>query len=141
MKNYLTNRSNGLGFNFFDDIFDDFFKPVFYGGHSHGMKTDIKKKENGYELSVDMPGFDKKDINIECKDGYLTVSVKKEEKQESDNKNYIRKERFYGEYTRTFYLGELDTDKIEAKFNNGTLHITVPKEEKQVNKRVIEISG
>lgn len=120
---------------YLDDFFDDFVS-------SKGkdiMKCDIYENNGIYNIEIDVPGLDKKDINIECKDGYLTVSVKKEEKQESDNKNYIRKERFYGEYTRTFYLGELDTDKIEAKFNNGTLHITVPKEEKQINKRIIEI--
>lgn len=121
---------------YLDEILDDFVS-------SKGkdiMKCDIYEDNGIYNIEIDVPGFDKKDINIECKDGYLTVSVKKEEKQESDNKNYIRKERFYGEYTRSFYLGELDTDRIEAKFNNGTLHITVPKEEKQDNKRVIEIS-
>lgn len=121
---------------YLDEILEDFVS-------SKGkdiMKCDIYEDNGIYNIEVDVPGFEKKDINIECKDGYLTVSVKKEEKQESDNKNYIRKERFYGEYTRTFYLGELDTDRIEAKFNNGTLHITVPKEEKQINKRVIEIS-
>ena len=121
---------------YLDDFFDDFV-------NSKGkdiMKCDIYEINGIYNIEIDVPGFDKKDINIECKDGYLTVSVKKESKEESDNKNYIRKERFYGEYTRSFYLGELDTDKIEAKFNNGTLHITFPKEEKQVNKRIIEIS-
>lgn len=121
---------------YLDDFFDDFV-------NSKGkdiMKCDIYEDKGIYNIEIDVPGFDKRDINIECKDGYLTVSVKKEEKQESDNKNYIRKERFYGEYTRSFYLGELDTERIKAKFNNGTLHITVPKEEKQDNKRVIEIS-
>ena len=121
---------------YLDDFFDEFV-------NSKGndiMKCDIYEDNSIYNIVVDVPGFDKKDINIECKDGYLTINVKKETKEESDNKNYIRKERFYGEYTRTFYLGELDTDKIEAKFNNGTLHITVPKEEKQNNKKVIEIS-
>ena len=121
---------------YLDEILDDFV-----GSKGKDiMKCDIYEDKGIYNIEIDVPGFDKKDINIECKDGYLTVSVKKEEKQESDNKNYIRKERFYGEYTRSFYLGELDTDRIEAKFNNGTLHITVPKEEKQDNKRVIEIS-
>ena len=121
---------------FLDDFFDDFV-------NSKGkdiMKWDIYEHNGIYNIIVDIPGFDKNDINLECKDGYLNINVKKEEKEEIDNKNYIRKERFYGEYTRTFYLGELDTDKIEAKFNNGTLHITVPKEEKQINKRIIEIS-
>ena len=121
---------------YLDEILEDFVS-------SKGkdiMKCDIYENNGIYNIEIDVPGFDKKDINIECKDGYLTVNVKKDEKQESDTKNYIRKERFYGEYTRSFYLGELDTERIQAKFNNGTLYITVPKEEKQVNKRVIEIS-
>lgn len=120
---------------YLDEILEDFVT-------SKGkdiMKCDIYENDGIYNIEIDVPGFDKKDINIECKEGYLTVSVKKENKEEIDNKNYIRKERFYGEYTRSFYLGELDTERIEAKFNNGTLHITVPKEEKQVNKRIIEI--
>ena len=120
---------------YLDDFFDDFV-------NSKGkdiMKCDIYEVDGIYNIEIDVPGFDKKDINIECKDGYLTVNVKKEQSEESDTKNYIRKERFYGEYTRSFYLGDLDTDRIEAKFNNGTLHITVPKEEKQDNKKIIEI--
>lgn len=120
---------------YLDDFFDDFVS-------SKGkdiMKCDIYELEGVYNIDLDVPGFDKKDIKIECKDGYLTISVKKEDTQESNNKNYIRKERFYGEYSRTFYLGEMDVEKIDAKFNNGTLHITIPKEEKQNNKRIIEI--
>ena len=120
---------------YLDEILDDFV-------NSKGkdiMKCDIYEVDGIYNIEIDVPGFDKKDINIECKDGYLTVNVKKEQSEESDTKNYIRKERFYGEYTRSFYLGDLDTDRIEAKFNNGTLHITVPKEEKQDNKKIIEI--
>ena len=121
---------------YLDDFFDDFIS-------SKGkdiIKCDIYEDGGIYNIVVDVPGFDKKDINLECKDGYLTIKVKKEVKEDDDKKNYIRKERFYGEYIRNFYLGELDTTKIEAKFNNGTLHITVPKEEKQINKRIIEIS-
>lgn len=129
MKNYLTNRSNGLGFNFFDDIFDDFFKPVFYGGHSHGMKTDIKKKENGYELSVDMPGFDKKDIALSLDSGYLTIEAKREEKQE-DSDNYVRRERNFS-CKRSYYVGEdVTEDDVKAKYENGTLVIDVPEKKR-----------
>ena len=120
---------------YLDEILDDFVS-------SKGkdiMRCDIYEVDNIYNIEIDVPGFDKNDINIECKDGYLTVNVKKESKDEENTKNYIRKERVYGEYTRSFYLGELDTDRIEAKINNGTLHITVPKLEKQDNKKIIEI--
>ena len=118
---------------------DDFFDELVSSKGKDVMKCDIYEVDNIYNIEIDVPGFDKKDIKIECKDGYLTVNIKKEEKEEEKNKNYIRKERIYGEYTRSFYLGELDTDKIEAKFNNGILYITVPKLEKQDNKRIIEI--
>ncbi len=121
--------------SYLDDFFDDFVT-----SKGNDMKCDIYEENNVYHIDVDVPGFDKKDISIECKDGYLTITAKKEVVEDSKGKNYIRKERKYGNYTRSFYLGELDTDKIEAKFVNGTLSISVPKEEKQENKKVIEIS-
>ena len=120
---------------FLDDFFDDF--EVSKNGTV--MKCDIYEKKGNYNIEIDMPGFDKKDINIECKNGYLTVTAKREVNNEDKDKNYIRKERSYGEYTRSFYLGDVDNELINAKFNNGTLCITVPKEEKHDDKKVIEI--
>ena len=121
---------------FLDDFFDDF--EVSKNGAV--MKCDIFEKDGKYNIEIDVPGFDKKDINIECKDGYLTVTAKRENSEDISDKNYIRKERSYGEYTRQFYLGDVNTDLINAKFNNGTLCITVPKEEKHDNKKIIEIN-
>ena len=103
------------------------------------MKCDIYEKDGNYKIELDVPGFDKKDIKIECKNGYLTITAKRTLEEDSSTKNYIRKERSYGEYTRSFYLGDVDTNNIEAKFNNGTLLITVPTLEKQDSKTVIEI--
>ena len=120
---------------FLDDFFDDF---VSTKGNDM-MKCDIYEKDGLYNIEMDVPGFDKKDITIECKDGYLTVSAKKESDEKTEDKNYIRKERKYGSFSRSFSIGELDVDKIQAKFNNGTLCISIPKEEKQDNKKVIEI--
>lgn len=120
---------------FLDDFFDDFE----LSKNGTVMKCDIYEKEENYNIEVDVPGFDKKDISIECKDGYLTVTAKREVNEENNDKNYIRKERSYGEYSRSFYLGDVNTDLINAKFNNGTLCITVPKEEKHDNKKYIEI--
>ena len=124
-------------FNIFGDFFED---PFFSSNENKIMKTDIKEHDDKYEMIVDLPGFDKKDIKIECKNGYLSITAKREKTEENSDKDYIKKERSYGEYTRSFYLGEIDTTAIEAKFNNGTLCITVPKEEKQDNKTIIEIS-
>lgn len=118
---------------------DDFFDELVNSKGKDIMKCDIYEVDNIYNIDVEVPGFEKKDIKIECKEGYLTINVKKEDSKEENNKNYIRRERVYGEYTRTFYLGDIDLDKIEATFNNGILHIIVPKLEKQDNKRIIEI--
>lgn len=138
MKNYLTNRANGLGFNFFDDFFDDFFKPSFYHGNTGSMRTDIKEKDDGYELSVDMPGFDKKDITLSLDNGYLTVEAKREEKEESDN--YVRRERNFS-CRRSYYVGGgLTEEDVKAKYLNGTLFIDIPKnKQKEITKKNIDI--
>ena len=121
---------------YLDDLIDNFVSSK----DSSMMKCDIYEKDGNYNIEVDLPGFDKKDIKIECKNGYLSITAKREKTEESNSKNYIKKERSYGEYTITFYLGEIDTNSIEAKFNNGTLCITAPKEDKQDSKTIIEIS-
>ena len=91
MRNYLTRRNNDLSFNrFFEDAFDDFFKPVFYGVRECSMKTDIKEKENEYELMVDMPGFDKKDIALSLNNGYLTLEARREEKEDNEEIKEIK---------------------------------------------------
>ncbi len=128
MKNYLSRRNDGFGFDLFDKAFEDFFKPTFFGGMSGGMKTDLRETEKGYELSIDMPGFDKSDINLTLENGYLTVNARREEKEE--DKEYIRRERSYS-CSRSYYVGDAVTEEdIKAKYLNGTLELTVPKKEK-----------
>ena len=86
---------------------------------------------------MDIPGFDKNDISVEAKDGYLTIKAEKNDEvnEEDNDKNYIRRERSYGKYERSFYLGDLDQDKINAEFKNGMLKIIVPKKEAKENKK------
>ena len=138
MRNYLTNRNLGA-FDIFDDIFDNFFKPVTFSNKVGNMRADIKENEKEYELSVDLPGFDKKDINLTLNNGYLTISEKNEQK-EQDDKNYIRRERVCS-YQRSFYVGDAVTEEdIKAKYNNGTLELTIPKvERKEIPAKHIEI--
>ena len=138
MRNYLTNRNLGA-FDIFDDFFDSFFKPTTFSNKVGNMRADIKENEKEYELSVDLPGFEKKDINLTLNNGYLTISAKNEEKQE-DDKNYIRRERVCS-YQRSFYVGDVVTEEdIKAKYNNGTLSLTVPKvERKELPAKHIEI--
>ncbi len=123
---------------YLDDIFDDFLSTK----KEQSMKCDIYEEDGNYHIEVDIPGFDKKDISVEVKDGYLTISAVKDNKvEDKDNKrNYIRRERVYNKYERSFYVGDLDEDKINAEFNNGMLKIVVPKKEKQENKKIIEIN-
>ena len=135
-----------FGENLFDDFFGDF--PFYYDdramkdaekklyGHkaNHVMKTDIKETEGSYELDIDLPGFKKDEITVELKDGYLTVSAAKGlDKDEEDKKGkYIRKERYAGALSRTFYLGEeIQEEEIKAKFENGILSVSIPKEEEK----------
>lgn len=119
---------------YLDDIFDDFTI-----SKSDNMKCDIYELEGDYHIEMDIPGFDKKDISIEAKNGYLTVTAEKNSENNEDNKNYIRRERSYGKYERSFYLGDLDSENVEAEFKDGMLKITVPKKEEIENKKVIEI--
>ena len=139
MRNYLSRRNNDLGFSFFEDAFEDFFKPVFYGVKENAMKTDIKKVDGGYELAVDMPGFDKKEINLSLENGYLKVEAKSEEKEE-DEKNFVRRERAVS-YSRSYYVGDAVTEEdVKAKYENGILELFVPEKEKQIpQKKNIEI--
>ena len=134
MKNYLSRRNEGRdGFmDLWNDPFEDFFKPFYFGGVAKAnMRTDIKETENGYEMLVDLPGFDKKDINVTLKNGYLTVNAQKQDKEE-DKHNYVRRERNYS-CSRSYYVGEsIREEDVKAKYDNGTLTLTVPKETKEI---------
>lgn len=125
-----------------EDFFDDLFKPA-YQKRMSPMKTDVKEDEKKFEFDIDMPGFDKKEIDITFKEGYLNVSAKKEQKDEQTdkNKNYIRRERSYTA-CRSYYIGKKVMEQnIAAKYENGVLSIVVPKEEsKQLPEHKIQIA-
>ena len=122
---------------YLDDIFDDFIS----ARKEQHMKCDIYEKGGIYHIEMDIPGFKKDEISVETKDGYLTITAEKKEEANEDDKekNYIRRERTYGKYQRSFYLGDLDEEKIDASFENGMLKIEVPKKEEVDYKKVIEI--
>ena len=117
---------------YLDDVFVD-------STRNNNMKCDIYEKDGDYHIEIDIPGFDKKDIKVECDNGYLTVTAKKDEEVEDKSKNYIRRERSYGKYQRSFYIGDMDSNEIRAKFKHGMLKIIVPKVETKETKRHIEI--
>ena len=114
------------------DLFDDMFRdPFFNEGESKLMKTDIKEKKDKYVVDIDLPGYDKEGIKIEIQDGYLTVHAKVDkEDNEKEKEKYVRKERYMGECTRSFYIGDnIKEEDIKAKFHNGTLTLEIPKKD------------
>ena len=117
------------------DLFNDFFggDDFFTRRESAIMKTDIKEKKDKYVIEMDLPGYEKENINLELKDGYLNVSAKVEKEENSDeSEKFVHKERFYGHCSRSFYVGEQITEEdIKAEFKNGTLRVSLPKKEEK----------
>ncbi|MBQ1888086.1 MAG: Hsp20/alpha crystallin family protein [Firmicutes bacterium] len=125
---------------FRDDLFDDFFDDFGRRGTQASMtpvtlmKTDIQEKDNGYQLDIELPGCTKDNVSAELKDGYLNVKaeITQDNNEGEENSSYIRRERFYGTCSRSFYVGEdLTEQDITAKFENGVLKLFVPKKEAQ----------
>ena len=135
----LVPRNNNLGVSLFDNMFDDFFKDPFFTRNNavKVMKTDIQEKDNNYVLDMDLPGYEKEDIKIELHDGYLTVSAEKNEEKEDKHAKYLKRERFTGMCSRSYYVGDnLKEEDIKANFKNGILTIEFPKEvEKKVEEK------
>ena len=144
-----------FGENLFDDMFNDAFGMMpgidhaLYGKHAKNlMKTDIREKEDGYELAVDLPGFKKDEIKVSLEDGYLTIEAAKgldEDEQEKKTGKYIRKERYAGACQRSFYVGDnLTQEDIKGEFKHGILKLFVPKKEAKPaveQKKYVSIEG
>ena len=122
--------------NFFlDDIFDDLPEVK-----NNNMKCDIYEKDDKYYIEMDVTGFKKEDISIDCDNGYLTITATSSHKhEEKEGKKYLRRERVYGSYKRQFYIGDTNEDSIKAEFNNVMLRVIVPKKENVDTKKKIEI--
>ena len=116
------------------DLFDNFFEDDFFQRRERNlMKTDIREKKDKYIVDVDLPGFEKENIDLTLKNGYLEISAKVEKEDNSEEEEkFVRQERFYGECSRSFYVGEdITEDDINAEFKNGILKIEIPKKEAQ----------
>ena len=112
------------------DLFDDFFDDGFFSKKERNlMKTDIRETKDKYIIDIDLPGFSKENINLSLNKGYIEISAKVDKEDNSgEDEKYVRKERFYGECSRSFYVGEDITEEdIQAEFKNGILKIEVPK--------------
>ncbi|MGN0243492.1 MAG: Hsp20/alpha crystallin family protein [Lachnospiraceae bacterium] len=128
-------RPSIFGENLFDDFFGFDYPAFGYRKVNSGdiMKTDVKENETGYELDISLPGYKKENIQAELKDGYLTIHAKtSHDSEEKDEKNgrYIRRERYYGSCSRSFYVGEdVKQEDIAARFEDGVLKFGIPKPE------------
>jgi len=141
-----------FGENLIDDFFGDFARPMRrtmnYGTPATGiMKTDVKETDGGYELDIDLPGYKKENVKAELSEGYLTISASTlSENDEKDSEGrYIRRERYSGTCSRSFYVGEdVTQEEIRARFEDGILKLFVPKKEeknKLPEKKYIAIEG
>lgn len=138
-----------FGENLFDEFFDDFFNvPAFddkamqkaqkklYGRHAANMmKTDVQDHGDHYEVDIDLPGFQKDELTLELKNGYLVINAAKgldQDEKEKKTGKYVRRERYAGSMSRTFYVGEeVKQEDIHAKYESGVLRLCIPKAEEK----------
>ena len=153
MSNYLPTVFGENLVDVFDDFDRNFFRVfcnidhTLYGKHAQNlMKTDVKETEDAYEIDVDLPGFKKDEISLELNNGYLTISTEKSLEKDEENKKgkMLRQERYSGVMQRSFFVGEhLTEEDIKASYENGVLHVMIPKKEarKVPEKKTILIEG
>lgn len=122
---------------YLDDFFDDFVPMPKIPKNE--MKCDIYEKGGRVHIELDVPGFNKDDVKVDLDDGILTIVASKHEDKEEKEKNYYRKERSYGSFKRQFNVGNVKENDIDAKFYNGVLKISFPKEEQKQSKKFIAI--
>lgn len=121
----------------FDSVFDNFLLDKSYSN----MKCDVYEKNGLYHIEMDIPGFSKEDITIELNNNYLVITAVKnnEVNSQDEEKRYIHQERSYGKYQRSFYVGNVDTNSIEAEFKNGMLKVVIPKNTTEDTNKIIQI--
>ena len=134
--------STNTGFEDFYNVLDDYFSNdwPFKRTLTHDtFKVDVEDNGNEYLLEAEVPGIDKKYINVELNDGKLMISITRDENSESKKKNFIHRERRYSSMSRSIYLEDAKPDGIKAKLENGLLKVVVPKEEKPNNSITIDV--
>ena len=113
--------------------FEEMSRSFWDNNNVSAFRTDITEKDGKYILEADLPGFKKEDISVDIDKDCLTITAEhKSEEKEENADSYIRRERFYGSYTRSFNVKGIDTEAITAAYNDGVLTLTMPKKEPEV---------
>ena len=127
--NHSTSKTGGSFENFLSDFFnDDFFTPMGLAGGMGKFSADVRETDNEYLVCAELPGVNREDISLDYADNNLVIRAKRQESHDENKDSYIRKERCYGEFSRAFYLDNVNKEGIRAKFENGELKIILPKE-------------
>jgi HSP20 family protein len=111
----------------FDRFFNNFFNDPFFTSWGNPVRADVRETDNEWLIDAEIPGVDKKDIQIELDDGYLTITVERKNEINEEKENYIRRERAYGSYRRCFYVDDVKEDDIKATYKDGILSLVIPK--------------
>lgn len=138
---YNTSDYRPVGFNsLLDRFFNEGFDPSLNGGSRFTPQVDIIEHDKSFEIQLAVPGMNKKDFSIEMNDGTLTISGERKFEHEKNEKSYRSIETHYGSFKRSFHLpNDIKAENVEAKYENGILHVTVPKDEQKVAKRLISV--
>lgn len=137
-RNNKLRHKNNYADTFVDEFFNsDFFSPALM---NNSFNVDVKETEESYLIEADLPGVNRESIDLEYENNYLTISATRNDTLEEKQDNYVRRERRYGEFKRSFYVDDVEENKIDAVFNDGVLKITLPKQKNgRPNKRKIDI--
>ncbi len=139
MFDIITNRKRNRNFFALSNFFSDILPDNLISNHKI-MKLDIKEMTNDYQIVVELPGVDRENINLSVTDEVLTISVEKSEAINEENTKYIRKERKFGSYSRSFSIPNIDAEQISANYHDGVLIINIPKNETQpVSTKIINV--
>lgn len=137
-KNNLNKKDE-----FFSPFFNNFFNDEFFSLMNNlqgNFKVDLKETDEDYLVEADLPGVKKEDITVKFQNNYLTISAKRDSSIENKKENFVRQERYYGEFNRSFYINNIDENKIDASFKDGVLKINLPKLDKEnSNEKRIDI--
>lgn len=128
--------------DYFDQMVNSFFNDDLMnfantGFRQNSFRVDVKENDSAVVIEADLPGVKKESIDLTYDNNYLTITAHREDSKETKEEDFMRRERVYGEFRRSFYLDNVDHEKIKASFDNGVLTINIPKDSPQsVNKRI-----